>query len=143
MAAPRPLNAKTFDGHAPGRIMTLPQRTRIAALGIALVVVTGLAGAGIGLPIIFTNPPGLEPFVAGVGLFILAPLFVALAGIASWVGGGSSSAPAYVVVLGLIAIGAFPLHALVRSRWALSASIIGFLAWVLCQAFMAAAARSI
>jgi hypothetical protein len=123
--------------------MRLPQRIRIVAPGSALVFVTGVAAAGIGLPIIFTNPPGFEPFVAGLGLFILAPVFVALAGIASWVAGGSSSAPAYVVVLGLVAIGASPLHALVKSRWATSASIIGFVAWVLCQAFMALAARSI
>jgi hypothetical protein len=123
--------------------MRLPERIRIVVPGIALVLLTGVAGAGIGLPVIFTNPPGLEPFVAGLGLFIFAPVFVVLAGIASWVGGGSSSAPAYVVGLGLVALGASPLHALVKSRWSVSASVLGFVAWVLCQVFMAFAARSI
>ena len=123
--------------------MRLPQRIRIVAPGIALVIATGVVGARIGMPIIFTNPPGFKPFVAGVGLFVFAPLLFALAGMTSWAGAGGSDAPVYLVVLGFLAIAGSPLHYLTKSRWAASVSIIGFLAWILCQAFLVLVARSI
>jgi hypothetical protein len=107
------------------------------------VLITGVAAAGIGLPIIFTNSPGFEPFVAGIVLFIFAPVVFALAGMTSWAGPGGGSAPVFLVVLGFLAISAAPLHSLVKSRWAASASIVGFLAWILCQAFLALVAGSI
>ena len=123
--------------------MRLPPRIRIVGPGTALVLITGVTAAGIGLPIIFTNPPGFEPFVAGIALFIFAPVVFALAGMTSWAGPGGSSAPVYLVVLGFLAISGAPLHSLVKFRWAASASIVGFLAWILCQAFLALVARSI
>jgi len=139
-----PLNGTPFDGHAPANSdMRFPPRLRIVAPGGALMLISGLAAAWIGFPILFTSPREFEPFVAGVAVFIFAPLLFAVGGIASWVTGGGSPAPAYVIALALVAVSGYPVHAIVDRPWAVRVTTVGLVAWILCQVFMILAFRSI
>ena len=78
--------------------MRIPERLRLVGPAAAVLLVTGVAAAWMGMPILFTSPLGFEPFVLTAGVFILAPFFSALEGVGSWAFGGSGSAPGYVVV---------------------------------------------
>jgi hypothetical protein len=95
------------------------------------------------MPVLFTSPLGFEPLGLGIGVFFLAPFFFALEGVGSWAFGGSSSTPVFVVLLAMVALTGSPCHALVRRRWAALATIVGLIAWLLCQGLMVSAARSI
>jgi hypothetical protein len=120
--------------------MRLPESLRIIAPGSAIFLVTGIVGARLALPILFSGPPSLGIAAAGVAIFALAPLSLLGALTLSWAG-ASFSVPVYMVILAVFAVAALPFHPIVRRRWAASVTIAGMVAWVLCQAYLAIEAR--
>ena len=106
-----------------------------------MLLVSGLLTAWMGFPILFTKPPGVEAFVAGLALFVFAPVFLVVAGVGSW--SGPTAAPAYVVALGLAAITAPFSYLFVKARWGRFVAIGGLVAWTVCQMYMALAARAL
>ena len=118
---------------------TLSQRLRIVLGGGALVVVTGFVVAWDLLPGLFAESGPIRPLV--IAAVVLAPLFLIPAGIASL---STGSATAFLLIAGGVAtVLAFPVYPILRPRSAGWVSVIGLLAWIACQLYVALAAQAL
>jgi len=114
--------------------MTLSKRLRIIAPGSLLVLTTGCFAAWVAAPNLFTNPRPLESFINALTFFVFAPVYLAVDCLVTHTDG--YSVPAYMVALGATASVAVVLHPLLRMRWAGIVTIVGLVAWIVCQGLM-------
>jgi riboflavin transporter FmnP len=117
--------------------MELRQRLRIIVPGAALVATLGLGAAGVSLASFFAAPER-KTIVLFVCSVLLGPLFLLLSPVRTWVG-PPGSVPATTLVVAVFAVVAVPFHPISGSRWAAAATILGLIAWLLCEVIVAGA----
>jgi hypothetical protein len=112
--------------------MALSQRLRILLGGWALVVLTGVVAACAFFPGAFSKFLSLGLLVAAAVVF--APVSIILAGIASLSTG--SAVAVLLVAGGVLTVFAFPIYPILRLRRFGWVSVIGLIAWIICQMYM-------
>ena len=117
--------------------MALRRRLRIIVPGGALVAALGLAVAGMSLASFFADPQ-LETIIVFCTSVLLGPLFFLLSPVRIWLG-FPGAVPAQTLAIAVLAIIAVPFHPLFGSRWAAWVTILGLIAWLLCEIIVAGA----
>jgi hypothetical protein len=117
--------------------MAFSHRLRIIVPGGALVAALGLGAACMSLAAFFTAPES-KTMVLFIGSVLLAPLFFLLPWMRVWAG-ASFSVPTETVAVAAFAIVAVPFHPILGRRWAAGVTILGLIAWLVCEMIVAGA----
>jgi len=123
--------------------MRLPERLRVILPGIAAPVVTGSAGALIGLHGFLADPRvDFALSVVIVASAVFAPLVLLWAGMLSILE-GSASTHLLPLAAAIVAVAGLPFHPVLRSRRAAAVTVVGLVAWFICQVYFILAARAL
>ena len=114
--------------------MTSPKRRQLALPGALVVGVLSLGATWLSVSS-FADDPTLTD-VIGFALSVLsAPLFL----LGECVKRGVDSFPTETLVLAIVAIGATPVHPLFPRAWTAALTVVGLLAWLVCELIVAGA----